>query len=168
MCKSYYHTITTTTALSGTGSNVYIKMYCILYVDIAVITYYHYILLDLLRIDQQLDHKIHIYLSLHICHHLNKSYLGMYSHQLVGLDNSGRPLVYHTCLYMTLMFCRRSHHHMPRLKRTKKNPKLFQNYPPFITAFDLILTLYFFRISYEVKKSYKYFPILCIILKSDF
>jgi len=71
----------------------------------------------------------------------------MYSHQLVGLDNSGQPLVYHTCLYMTLMFCTQNHHHMPMLERTKKQQqiKLFPNYRHFITAFDLILKLDFFQ-----------------------
>jgi hypothetical protein len=81
---------------------------------------YHYVLLDLLRIDQHLDYKIHIYQSLHICRRLNKCHQGMYSHQLVGLDNTDQPLVYHTSWYMTLMFCRRNHHHIPMLERTKK------------------------------------------------
>ena len=119
-CKSNYHTIPTTTAPSGTGSDVYITIYCTFFLHIRHI--YHYVLLDLLRMDQQLDYKIHIYLSLHICRRLNKCYLGMCSHQLVGLDNSGRPLVYHTCLYMRLMFCRRNHHYMPMLEGTKKTP----------------------------------------------
>ena len=131
MLKSNYHTPTTMTTPSGTGSDVYIKCYCIRHS-------YHYILLVLLRMDQHLDYKIHIYLSLHICRRLNKCYLDMYSHQLVGLGNSGQPLVYHTCLYMTLMFCTQNHHHMPMLERTKKNNK--SNYSRIIVTLLLHLT----------------------------